>query len=232
MLVRHSIWSCKRSRRLSFLQMDFSFTDLFVEIFVGGLLFAFSVSPVLILISPHAMQRPGILPFVGPSEPNEAGSRPPPSTGAEVCGHCTWLLVVLIGTLYAIGISGNRVAERLFRGTHIDPTPTVSRVELVVRDHSDAARDFVERHKTYLKVSRAAFCSSVLFLLSMGWYRVVTRKRLPQAERLRYRRGHFVASGIVGVISLFSFTLENKHYWEQLRSLFEEARRRFNVLEP
>src|SRR5260221_191278 len=134
--------------------MDFSATELFVEILFGGILFTFAVSPILIALSPEARQKKGFLPGM-----NDWAEWKP------------WIILA-VALLYAVGIAGNRLAQELYKRTGIDPVtdPDREEFELRVRDHSEVARDFVERHKTYRKVLRAASFSSFLFLVSMLVY--------------------------------------------------------------
>jgi hypothetical protein len=170
--------------------MEFSSTELFAEILVAGLLVSFSVSPILILSSPTARQKGGLLPFSGEWKP--------------------WIILV-VAFVYAVGIGGNRLVGELYTALHIEANVNsgsvqLERAEFVIRDHGEIARDWIERHKSYRKILRMASFSSVLLLLSMIVYRIAGRK-YP-----RYLASHYIAAMILCLFFFASFIQEDNDY--------------------
>lgn len=173
--------------------MDFPATEIFVEIFVVGVLLVFGVSPILICFSPSARQRQGLLP-IGDWKDWKPG------------------LLLTVALLYSVGIAGNRLVERLYSRLQvggIDATMDSDKMELAVREHSEMARDWVERHKTYLKVLRAASFSSLLFLLSMPVYSIFNKRR---TDVPRYGPKHYMAAILLGILFFCAFVSETHHY--------------------
>jgi hypothetical protein len=174
--------------------MDFSLTDLFVEMLVAGVLFVLALSPLLIWLLPSSWHSHGLLP------------------GSDRWNHPLYWVVLFVALSYPVGIAGNRLAQNLYTCTGIDPLPRVNGVEMAVRDQSEQGRDYVERHKTYLKVTRAASCASVLFILTMTLYNAFG----PRDIRKPYSLRHFVAVLAFGLPCLIAFRVESVHYWKQL----------------
>src|SRR5262249_25750755 len=125
--------------------------------------FVFALSPILIRITPAVRTTEGLLP------------------GLETWGEWKPWVIVAIALVYATGVAGNRAVEVLYHDVlHFEAEVTTDRcpnfiqsnAELAARHHSETARDWVERHKTYAKILRAASFSSVLFLAAMVFYRL------------------------------------------------------------
>jgi hypothetical protein len=206
--------------------VDLGATELFVEVLVAGVLFTFGLSPILIYFSDKATERGGLLPGINSPRANSGAER----TGS---GESKLWIVLVIALIYSVGIAGNRLVEDLYKRIHecfethatwvltnpiqcllpADPVPRKEQVdvELPVREHSEIARDFVERHKTYRKVLRAASCSSVLFFLSMLFYNV-----FKGARETRYRWAHFVVTVVLYIFFTSAFCHESTHYHEYL----------------
>src|SRR4051794_32263761 len=106
--------------------MELSSLSLFTEILIVGLLIAVGISPLL----------RESFPFM--SNLSSWGEWKP------------WVIVVIV-VVYAMGIAGNRLIESGFKATGLDPADHLQKAELVLREHGDPSRDWVERHKTYLK---------------------------------------------------------------------------------
>jgi hypothetical protein len=177
--------------------MDLSLTELFVEIVVVGILYTFAVSSILIACAPDARRREGVL------------------AGFNEWAHAKHVIVVAIAFVYAIGIAGNRIGWEIFKIVKIDTITDPNRVEIAVRDHGEIARDFVERHKTYLKVLRAASLSSVLYFLSMLLYRASIQ------EHQRYYLRHYIGALVLCLVFSADFYLENEHYSGMLEQYFK-----------
>jgi hypothetical protein len=184
--------------------VDFSSTELFAEVLVAGILLTLAVSPILILFSPTARGRDGLVPCWGEWKP--------------------WIMVV-VALVYALGIAGNRLIDELYKSGNklVDElhkcrielktqgsADFAEREELEVRDHSEIARDWVERHKSYHKVLRAASFSSLLFLLSMIVY------RMSGPERPRYFARHYVAAMVLCLLFSVALIKESSHYRKNL----------------
>jgi hypothetical protein len=176
--------------------MDFSTTELFVEIFIAGALLVFGVSPIIICLSSRAKQHDGLL------------------AGMETWGE--WnpaALILAVALMYAVGVGGNRLLQNLYDLTCIERRTDPDPVELAVRDHSEVARDWIERHKTYHKVLRAASFSSFLFLVSMGLYRISAQHDVHQ----RYHRRHYAAAIVLGAFFFLALVTETRHYQNNLQ---------------
>jgi hypothetical protein len=189
--------------------MDLPGTELFIEVLIAGILFAFGISPVLIYFSKASNEEAGLLP-----------------ASIMQSDWKLWILV-MIALIYSFGIAGNRLTEQLYKFAGkaarqtsaqliqcVPPDNQYRRMELIVRDHSEVARDWVERHKTYIKILRAASGSSVLFLLSMGFYRGLRNVR---RERLaRYGWKHFSVTAFLCVFFFTALWTEAEHYHQEL----------------
>ncbi|HUL95888.1 MAG TPA: hypothetical protein VLT89_07745 [Usitatibacter sp.] len=177
--------------------MELSSTELFVEILISGILYTFAISPILILMSPAADRTPGILP-----------------------GLLTWhdwkpWVILAVAIVYAIGVGGNRLVEELYSAIACAfGVKSEKAAEWALRIDSEIARGWVERHKTYIKILRAASFSSLLFLICMNVYRHYSPKR---QQPHRYERRHRVAA--LALFAFFSVALvaESWHYRDDLR---------------
>ena len=182
--------------------MDWSASELFVEILVAGVLFVFAISPVLIRISRTANSHPGIAP-----------------------GFNTWAawkpwIFLAIAVVYTIGIAGNRITEQICSVSGCDLSDDLRKFEWNLRIHSETARDWVERHRTYIKVLRAAAFSSFIFLVSM----FIHDRTDPSVKR--YDRKSYYGAVIFLLFSGIAFHLEITHYSDNLtkhRSYVENA---------
>jgi len=182
--------------------MSFSATQLFVEIFVVGVLLVSAFSPIIIAYSPRAMARKGVLPI------------------GDLIELKPVVLLLAVALLYSVGIAGNRLLERAYTCLPVGSVDEgMYSDELPVRDHSEIAREWVERHKTYLKVSRAASFSSLAFLGSMLWYQyyyIVWGSGRRYSHRRRYTRKHYVVALLFGFICSLAYLSEGAHYRKHL----------------
>jgi hypothetical protein len=172
--------------------LEISATEIFVEIFFSGLLFTFAVSPVLILLSP-ARDKPGLIPGI-----------------VEWHEWRPWIILALV-LVYAVGIAGNRLAEELYALIGLDVNRGLKLAEWQIRIHDETMRDWVERHKSYMKILRAGSLSCILFLICMPIYRWRAQK-----QRDRYTWKHY--AGAVVMLALFgsALLLERGHYEKDL----------------
>jgi hypothetical protein len=176
--------------------MDFSTTELFVEIFIVGALLLFGISPIIIRFFSSVDEQKSILPRIGRwGDLNPAG------------------VVLAVALMYSLGIAGNRLIECLYDLGCVKPNVTSDSMELAVRDHSEVARDWVERHKTYHKVLRAASFSCFLFLISMGVYRAFGQRE----AHPRYDRRHYLVAIVLGAFFLSALAAETLHYKKRLQ---------------
>jgi hypothetical protein len=217
--------------------MDFSSTELFVEILVAGTLFAVGLAPIIALLVAD-----GPNPFAKPPARRHGAHAAAPEAGDE-WKHLRQLMAaaVAVAFVYSLGVAGNRVVEVLYDETPIgydkpppekaapaksptspksadskpDPYATHDRYtefEREIRHHGETYRDWVERHKTYRKILRAASASSLLFLVSTLIYYLyhVIAQREP---RLFANAGRYCLVAIV-LFAFFTiaFRTEDKHY--------------------
>src|SRR5215469_6285151 len=159
--------------------MGISLGNLFIEILVAGLLFTFAISPLVILFSAKDIKKkPGLLPGL------------PDGRDWRVVD-----ILIAFALIYTSGVAGNRLVEELYHkieqwaepkaeskrdpisdANTCDPKNPVFDSKEFYENTEFCARlkfnDWVERHKTYLKVTRAGSFSSILFIFFMTIYRI------------------------------------------------------------
>src|ERR1700733_4562761 len=176
--------------------MDFSSTKLFIEILICGVLFSFAISPFLILRARDPERLDALLP------------------GASAWKDKTLTVVLAVAILYTLGVAGNRLAGQADKFSSFKASNDTELVELVVRDHGDAAERWVERQKPWLRLLRAAAASSILGLIGMPVYR-----RWGET-RARYLRRHLIAASVCILAFTGGYLLEATHYRDNLCSYF------------
>jgi hypothetical protein len=172
--------------------------ELFVEIFVAGILFAVGISPLIIWLSPR--------------KPNTEDLFPGLSKWSE---WQPWIIIA-VALVYALGVGGNRLAEQLFQAIGAGLND-LRNAEWCMRLHGDAAREWVERHKSYLKVLRAASLSSLLFFLSAWAYSKYGQKR-------RYVAKHFFGAAVLFIFFSIGFGFERYHYTKDLSERYLDVK--------
>lgn len=153
--------------------MELSSTELFIEILFAGVLFTASFAPVLLLF-------PGL-------------KRMPRRISGAATKENWPVLVVIVALVYVIGIAGNRASEMLYNSEFVHsrigyPPKCLApkkeaddRIlkEFLVRKEEKKLGDWLERHKEYHKLLRAASISSIIFLFSLIIYFSAMRTRDP-----------------------------------------------------
>ena len=205
--------------------MEFSSTELFVEILIAGTLFAVGVSPLVALLIEDAMPR---FKKAVPHAPGGHGVKPPELEAWTDLRP--WMIgVVAVAFVYTLGVAGNRVVEVLYIETHIaDETApratsgivvnngesidkVYAKLEREVRNHGETYRDWVERHKSYRKILRAGSASSLMFFVSaliyLLFHEIVPRERPPFAK-VRYC---VIAIAFFGFFTR-AYLMEDKHF--------------------
>jgi hypothetical protein len=140
--------------------------------------------------------------------------------------------------VYATGVAGNRIVEILYHDVvHFEAHVADAQckyfnreeAEFAARNHSEIARDWVERHKTYRKILRTASFSSFLFALSIAgyhasfmakrqrafpWLRRPTRTEKAKARQAfqRYDARHYAAALLLCLFFVTAFYEEDKHF--------------------
>jgi hypothetical protein len=208
--------------------MDFSSTELFVEILIAGTLFALGLGPIIALLVADARNPFGKSPAHGHGHGGHAAD--------DEWKHLRQLMVavVAVALVYSLGVAGNRVVEVLYNKAHIafeqapdkDSGVTVpdkqpidrfyATLDREVRSRDEVHRDWVERHKSYRKILRAGSASSLIFLCSTVLYflyhLVVHRERRMFANWSSYC--------VIAIVLLAFFTLaylsEDAHYKRDL----------------
>jgi hypothetical protein len=184
--------------------MDLPATELFVEILIEGLLLAFAVSPILFLYYPAVR---GLRSAV-PAAVHHGESKI----------WITLTVLLAVAFVYSVGVAGNRVVDSLFRVVLGNPSDCLEQAAYVLRHESAASLEWVERHKSYLKILRAALAASVLYLLSMGVHQAQHRHK---GDVSRYAWRHAV--GTLLLLGLFSggYSLEQRHYYRDVFRNFQ-----------
>ena len=214
--------------------MEFSSSELFVEILVAGALFALGFSPLIALLAEDVIvhARDGTPPSEQSHEPKE-------------WKHLRGLMIatVAIAVIYAVGVAGNRVVEILYNQLHIAyskaPNKTASNqrdtyqsiikgygeFEREARNAGDRYRDWVERHKTYRKVLRAASASSVMFAVSTLLYAGARRKSYLGRNVIP-----FCSIAIVlALFFTFAYLAEDEHFKQNLAEIHSDLQKKPGV---
>ena len=184
----------------------------FIETPVIGLLLMFGVSPLIVAL--HARWR------------GEEGFCPPLKqlAGLSEKGSTVTLLVV---AAFVVGIVGNQVLDAMiddewtigfanyeelyedWRCQYPDPNRPAT---LKLAEHRAAdgpheyTRAYLLRHRSAVRVMRAAAAAAILFLLSINCYESV-RQRLGWKVR-RYKPWHFAASVLAIALLVFTYLSE------------------------
>ena len=131
------------------------------------------------------------------------------------------IAVVMVAFVYALGVAGNRVVEVLYDKANISYHQThtakpYAALEREVRTRGEIHRDWLERHKTYRKILRAASASSLIFLFSAMLYSFY-HAIMPGKRRLLANEGPYC---VISLVFLGFFTLaylsEDAHFKRDL----------------
>lgn len=160
--------------------------DMFPEIVVAGILFTAAVSPILYHFG--LLQR-----LEGRKDWKE------------------WIFII-VPLIYALGIAGNRLCEAAVKDTPLDPNERPARAEIVLREHSPEAREWVERHKTYLKVERAGAVASIVLGICLLVYPFGKERRHLAGDQRRPTRLQALAALLGVVFFLAAYWYEVRHY--------------------
>ena len=181
----------------------------FIEIPVIGLLLLFGISPLLILAVQEWRSKDGFCPPL-------ARIAELPDQGAGVA-----LLVVLA---FVVGMVGNQLLdfavddewtigfhdyEELYadwreekKPPHLDEIPTLKVAEHHVAQDNEYTRAYLARHKSFVRVMRAAAGAAILLLISMTIYEIAAR------NQKRYRPWHFAVTAAAMVLFVFAYLSE------------------------
>jgi hypothetical protein len=93
--------------------------------------------------------------------------------------------------------------------------------EYYVSDHSEMARRYFERHKSFMRVLRGAAFASFLLLLTMAVYQLArkSKKLLPCN---RYKSAHFITVIVFLLIFSFAYRFEAQHYYNRVYDLYKD----------
>ena len=181
----------------------------FIEVPVIGLLLLFGIAPLLIL----AVQK----------WREETGFCPPLARIAALSekGAGVALLVVLA---FVVGMIGNQVLDAVIddewtigfddyeslyakwreekKPHHLDEVPTLKIAEHHVAKDNEYTRAYLARHKSFVRVMRAAAGAAVLLLITMAIYEIAARKHT------RYRPWQFAVTAVAIALFIFAYLSE------------------------
>ncbi len=103
--------------------------------------------------------------------------------------------------------------------------------ECYVSDKSETARNYFERHKSFMRVLRgAAFASFLLLLMmaiyqlaqkSMEFYQLETKSKQP-LPCPRYKTAHFITVLVLFLIFISAYRFEAQHYYNRVFDLYKD----------
>jgi hypothetical protein len=222
--------SCDAQARGTLQSMDFSSTELFVEILIAGTLFAVGLAPIIALLVAG-----GTNPF-GKSPAHGHGHGHGGHAADDEWKHLRQLMVaaVAVALVYSLGVAGNRVVEVLYNKAHIafeeppdkDSGVTVPDKQAIgkfyamldreVRSRDDLHRDWIERHKSYRKILRAGSASSLIFLCSTVFYFLYHLIVLRDCRMFANWRSYCAISIVLLVFFTLAYLSEDAHYKRDL----------------
>jgi hypothetical protein len=183
--------------------------QIFTEIFVVGSLLMLAVSPLLWSLLPTGSRQAGITTSIRSV------------TNAPVMGA---IIVVLV---YSIGIAGNRLIDDLFDKWKIDPGSAIktdfasqaAQAGWNVKSLKEAEfsllqnegpREWLDRHKSFVRVLRGGCFASALFILTM----------LAGLPSKRYTTAHFIAAFLLLAIFSTAYVRESQKYKEHVAAIY------------
>lgn len=186
--------------------------DVFAEIMVVGGLLLLALTPLFVRLSPWASREGGFLPAV------------------DYLKEGTGRYLIALFVAYALGIAGNRLiddglevfidpgrehsnAYRDWAVNKPDRAKTLKLAEFVLKERSDAVANWLDRHKSFVRVLRGAAAATVLLLLTMLAY------ELSKPPRPRYRRVHFLGALLLLLIFSLAYYLEASAYKKRVHDL-------------
>lgn len=190
--------------------------DLFLEIQIVGMLVLFAVSPIFIRFIPALNKKEGFF------------------AGLDRAGDKAALSIAMLVLSFVIGVSCNLMLTALFNSSHLIPGDEYSKdfaaraernsqriksqdgVELTLGSKSEAIRSWIDRHKYYIRILRGAVFASLLFLLSMAFYRL-SRPAVP-----RYSKFHFITTLLLLVLFFYTYWAETMNYKRSVFELYDE----------
>jgi hypothetical protein len=212
--------------------MDFSSTELFVEILIAGALFALGLSPLVALVTEEFVRA------AHPAVPAESHGPERFLDAREWKDLRKWMIAVAaVAVIYALGVAGNRIVEVTYKIMHIGyPELSVGRTgikaanqELItkgyaalerdVRNRGETYRDWVERHKSYRKILRAGSASSVMFVISTLVYAGARRKSYLARNVIPCCSVAF----ILALFFTFAYLLEDEHFKRDLADYHDDV---------
>ena len=103
---------------------------------------------------------------------------------------------------------------RIVCGEFVQDNDCLKVALMVVRERSDATRDWLDSRRAYIRLMRSAALASILFVLSVGIYKL--RRRRSQ----RFKVSHVLLAAIfMGLLSFAHWEAENK-YWKRVYELY------------
>lgn len=149
-----------------------------------------------------------------------------------------------------IGKYGGKFNEWLLGKNDPTKLETIKLAEYYVSDHSETARDYFERHKSFMRVLRGAACASLLLLLTMAIYQLTRTKRFRKSSfytrRLkgkiyqlrrreivrknsrpalpceRYRISHFIIVFAFFLTFSLAYKFEAHHYYNRVFDMYKD----------
>jgi hypothetical protein len=189
----------------------FSF-DIFAEIMVVGALLLLALAPIFVRLSTWAEQKPGFVPLVDYLKE----------------GSGRFVLVLLVA--YALGVAGNRLIDDAVDAVGIDPGSVYKEryramqdkpnrpkelkiAEFWLRERNEATAGWLDRHKSYVRITRGSMFACLLLLLTMTIY------RLSRPSKPRYGLIQYGTTMLLLVVFASAFVLEAESYKKRVFEL-------------